>query len=136
MQVSPASLRFTADNWDDAQTVTVEAAQDADADNDAATIAHTGNGGDYRNVAGPTVDVTVADDETASTTVALSVEPQTVAEDAGTAGRSVTVSATLNQAPRALATEVTVAVAGGTATAGDDFTAGGRLRGDDPPRAP
>ena len=123
VQVSPARLRFTADNWDDAQTVTVSADEDADAADDAATIAHTGNGGDYRNVAGPTVDVTVADDETASTTVALSVEPQTVAEDAGTAGRSVTVTATLNQAPRALATEVTVAVAGGTATAGDDFTA-------------
>ena len=123
VQVSPASLRFTADNWDDAQTVTVRADEDDDADNDAATIAHTGNGGDYRNVAGPAVDVTVDDDETASTAVALSVEPQTVAEDAGTAARPVTVTATLNQAPRALATEVTVAVAGGTATAGDDFTA-------------
>ena len=123
VQVSPASLRFTAANWDDAQTVTVEAAQDTDAADDAATIAHTANGGDYQSVAGPTVKVTVDDDETASTTVALSVEPQTVAEDVGTAGQTMTVEATLNQAPRTVATAVTVSVAGGTATVGDDFAA-------------
>ena len=38
--VSPATLTFTTANWDTAQTVTVAAAQDADAANDAAAIAH------------------------------------------------------------------------------------------------
>ena len=38
--VSPATLTFTRANWSTAQTVTVSAAQDADAVNDAASIAH------------------------------------------------------------------------------------------------
>ena len=38
--VSPARLTFTTANWGTAQTVTVSAAQDADAVNDAASIAH------------------------------------------------------------------------------------------------
>ena len=38
--VSPATLTFSTANWSTAQTVTVAAAQDADAVNDAASIAH------------------------------------------------------------------------------------------------
>ena len=38
--VSPATLTFTPANWSTAQTVTVRAAQDADAVNDAASITH------------------------------------------------------------------------------------------------
>ena len=38
--VSPATLTFTTSNWSTAKTVTVAAAQDADAVNDAASITH------------------------------------------------------------------------------------------------
>ena len=55
-------LTFTVDNWDAAQTVTVEAGQDNDGANDTATLTHTASGGDY---AGITIDlpVTVTDDD-------------------------------------------------------------------------
>ena len=57
-------LTFTSSNWSTAQTVTVKAAQDADAVNDKETLTHTGEGGDY---AGLTRDlpVTVDDDDEA-----------------------------------------------------------------------
>ncbi|MYI02361.1 MAG: hypothetical protein F4122_07570, partial [Gammaproteobacteria bacterium] len=45
------SLTFTTENWETAQTVTVAAADDADAVNDIDTLAHTASGGDYGSVA-------------------------------------------------------------------------------------
>ena len=61
--VSPATLTFTPSNWDTAQTVTVRAAQDADAVNDAASITHAvvdGESADeYDGVAVAGVSVTV-----------------------------------------------------------------------------
>ena len=72
----------------------------------------------------PTLSVTgtiTDDDETASTAVTLSVDPAAVAEEG--AGREVTLTGTLDQAPRAQATAVTVSVAGDTATAAADFVA-------------
>ncbi len=99
--------------------MTVSARQDADAVSDEATITHRLTGGDYANLAVASVAVTVLDDETASTSVALAVAPASVAEGVGTAGRAVTVTATLNAAPRTVATAVTVAVAAGTAGAAD-----------------
>ena len=65
--VSPATLTFTTANWDTAQTVTVAAAQDADAANDAASITHavdaarSANEFDAVSIAG--VAVTVTDDD-------------------------------------------------------------------------
>ncbi len=70
---------------------------------------------------GTTQTVTIVDNETAATRVALSVAPATVAEDAG--ATVVTVTGTLNGAALSTATSVTVSVASGTATAGTDFTA-------------
>ena len=61
------ALTFTASDWDRAQTVTVSAAPDADAVNDAATVSHAVSGGGYGPVTAAEVAVTVADDETAST---------------------------------------------------------------------
>ena len=116
---APVSLRFTAVTWATAKTVTVDARQDPDAVSDEATITHRLTGGDYTDLEVAPVAVTVLDDETASTAVALAVEPASVAEDVGTAGRTVTVTATLNAAPRTVATAVTVAVAPGTALAAD-----------------
>ena len=71
--VSPATLTFTTANWSTAQTVTVSAAQDADAVNDAASIAHAVNASSSANefdaatIAG--VAVTVTDDDAAGATV-------------------------------------------------------------------
>ena len=71
--VSPATLTFTRANWSTAQTVRVRAAQDADAANAAAAIAHavdaaqSANEYDAATIAG--VAVTVTDDDTAGATV-------------------------------------------------------------------
>ena len=70
---------------------------------------------------GTSQTVTIVDNDTAATQVALSVEPATVAEGAG--ATVVTVTGTLNGAVLSTATEVTVSVASGTATAGTDFAA-------------
>ena len=65
---SPATLTFTALNWNTVQQVTVTAAQDSDAVDDSATISHAVTGGDYVGVTVESVVVTVDDDETADTT--------------------------------------------------------------------
>ena len=115
--VSPAALTFTATTWETEQEVTVEADEDDDAEQDAATVKHTVTGGDYGEVTATDVVVTVNDNDTASTAVKLTVDPSTVNEDAG--ATSVTVTGTLNHAPNTAATEVTVSVSGATASASD-----------------
>ena len=71
--LTPATLTFTTSDWDTAQTVTVAAAQDTDAANDAASIAHTvaaaGSADEYDTVTIGSVAVTVTDDDTAAVTV-------------------------------------------------------------------
>ena len=73
--VSPATLTFTTSNWDTAQTVSVSAAQDADAVDDAAAIAHAVDAArsadEFDNVSIAGVAVTVTDDETAGVTVSV-----------------------------------------------------------------
>ena len=66
---SPPSLTFTALNWGTAQTVTVEAAGDADAVVDTATLTHAVGGGDYGTVTAGSVAVTVTEDELTEVTV-------------------------------------------------------------------
>ena len=44
LTVSPSSLTFTTENWDTPQTVTVSAAQDADAVDDTAMLTHSVSG--------------------------------------------------------------------------------------------
>ena len=62
---SPTSLSFRRNRWNTPQTVTVTAAQDSDAVDDSATIAHTVAGADYgtHSVSAGSVTVTVRDDE-------------------------------------------------------------------------
>ena len=115
------ALTFTADDWAAPRTVTVSAAHDLDADDDAAVIGHTVSGADYGSVTAASVDVTVDDDETASSGVALSVSPDEVGEGAG--ATTVTVTARLNGGARGEATPVAVTVGSGTATPGTDFAA-------------
>ena len=119
---SPPVLTFTATTWNAAQTVTVTAAQDTDAEEDTATVAHTVAGADYgaNSVTAADVAVTVTDDDTSSG-VTLSVNPAAVAEDAG--GTVVTVTAELAGGTRSAATTVAVAVGSGSAGLGTDFMA-------------
>ena len=64
--VNKTTLIFTADTWDDEQTVTVSAAHDTDALAETATITHsaTSTDGDYDGISVGSVNVTVIDDET------------------------------------------------------------------------
>ena len=121
LTVDDATLTFSAADWHEAQTVEVRAAEDTDDVHDVATVQHTVSGGDYgaNSVSAADVSVTVTDNESPSTRVVLAANPETVAEDVGAAGQEVTVTATLNAAPRATDTEVTLTVAPDTATAAD-----------------
>ena len=97
--MSPVTLTFTPGNWATAQTVTVEADHDDDAEDDTATVEHEVSGGDYgsNGVTAADVAVTVDDDETASAQLTLTVDPPSVAEDAG--ATQVEVTGRLTGAP-------------------------------------
>ena len=62
VSTNPASLTFTTSNWNTAQTVTVNAAEDSDGNNDSQTLAHAASGAEYDSVTGD-VSVTVIDDD-------------------------------------------------------------------------
>ena len=112
---SPTPLTFTTGNWSTAQTVTVQTAQDADALNDTATLSHAVSGADYGTVTAASVTVTVRDDETVST-----VNPSRLSEGAG--ATEITITASLNQAPRNVATlSLSVGESGDTAVEGTDY---------------
>ena len=116
VSVSPASLTFTATTWSTPQTVTVAAATDTDAANDAVvTLTHAVSGADYESEEAPSVAVTIIEKDTATFSVS---GPATVAEDAGTA----TYTVSLSKQPSGNVT-VKYATADGTATAGSDYTA-------------
>ena len=115
--VTPSSLSFTASDWNRVQTVTVQAGADPDGDNETATVSHAAAGADYEGLAGQSVTVSVTDDDEASRRVTLSLSPDRVDEDAGSP--SVTVTAALDGAARASATEVQVTVTGNTAQEAD-----------------
>ena len=66
-----SSLTFTTSDWDDAQTVTVSAAEDDNSTHETATVTHRVNGGDYGGVVtASSVAVTVTDNDTPGVTVA------------------------------------------------------------------
>ena len=80
-------------------------------------------------------ELTLEDDEVASSSVSLSVNPASVSEDAG--ATVVTVTAALDGAVRPEATPVTVSVgaAGDAAALGTDYQAVSGLHADDPARS-
>ena len=89
--VSPATLTFTAANWNIPQIVTVNAREDDDAASETATLSHTITG--YGNVTdGGSVAVTVTDNDIPGVT--LSPMTLAIAE-----GDSTTYSVSLNTAP-------------------------------------
>ena len=122
--VFPETLRFTAATWDEARTVTVRAADDADGDDEGATVTHAVEGADYAGMDPVALPVAVDDDDRASRTVQLALDPASVEEDGG--ARQVTVTAVLDGAARAAATDVAVTtVSGGSAVAGTDMPCSG-----------
>ena len=114
------SLTFTATDWNTTQTVEVSADEDDDASNDSATLTHTAAGADYGSVTN-NLPVTVTDNDTASTGIGLSLNPDSISEGGG--ATAIAVTAALDGAAQTVPTEVTVAVADDTATAGTDFAA-------------
>ena len=72
--VTPTVLTFTTGNWDTAQTVTVTAVDDNDADDESVDVSHTAASSDdaaYNGLAGDVVTVTVTDNDDAGVTVVL-----------------------------------------------------------------
>ncbi len=105
LSLDATSLTFTTANWSTAQTVTVSAAEDADAVDDTATLTHTASGGDYGSVTG-IVTVTVDDDETAGLVLPkASLNPEE--------GGSESYTVALGSEPTA---EVTVTIGGASGT--------------------
>ena len=125
--VSPSLLTFTASNWKTPQRVTVSAGHDGDEEPDTATVEHHVSGADYgeAGVTAGTVEVSVSDDDIASTEIRLSLSADSVREGGG--AQRLTVTAELNGDDRDEDTVVTLtpAVAGQTPgdASEDDFAA-------------
>ena len=68
---SPATLTFTSQNWETAQTVTVKAGNDADTVTDMVTLTHSAasTDTDYQGITIASVEVTVTDNDTRGVTV-------------------------------------------------------------------
>ncbi len=122
IMIQPASLTFTAANWEMAQTVTVSARNDADGVDDRASVSHAVSGADYgaNNVPAQEVLVTARD---AGVTLAMA---RLVATDSGltrlpeSEGRiGIDVRVELLGEARPTPTPVAVLVRGGTASAVD-----------------
>ena len=114
--VDAESLTLTAGRA--SVSTTVRTADDVTTEpNETIEITATLDGAQF----GDTKTVTITDDETASVQITLSLAPTDVAEDAG--ATDVTVTGRLDGGALSTATDVTVTVAGGTATAGTDFAA-------------
>ncbi len=125
MQNDQSTLTFTTSNWNDAQTVTVSATTDSDAENEApVTLVHAASGGGYDSVSGNVVVVNITDSD--SPTVTLS------ASDGGavTEGGTLTITATLNRAPSGSSLSVPVQrVAAHSTAATSDYSLSGTPAG-------
>ena len=80
--VSSASLTFTPTDWNTTQTITVTAADDADAVDDSVMLTHTATGGDYNSLT-TNLEVIVIDDDTAGITfdpAMLTVDEETTVD--------------------------------------------------------
>ncbi len=93
--LSDSSLEFDGGTWDTPQTVTVTAAEDADAAEDTAIITHGVSGAEYNGAPTPApVNVTVAENDTLEITVApLTLSITEVEGGTGTVDYTVTLSA-------------------------------------------
>ena len=78
------TLTFTTTTWSAQQTVTVEAGDDGNAQNEMLTLTHTASGGGYGALASgarPSVQLTVDDDDTAG--ILIDADPNTPNDQAG-----------------------------------------------------
>ena len=90
LRLDKTSLTFTTTNWDDAQTVTVTAAEDDDGVTDAvATLMHTISGGGYGSTTVPDVEVSITENDSAG--IVISKDNLTVGEG-DAAGMTYTVA--------------------------------------------
>ena len=116
------TLTFTASNWDTAQTVTVKAGEDDNADDESETLRHTASGGDYANITRD-LPATVTDDAPETVTVSFGAASYTVAEsdDSDTPDateNTVEVTVTLSADPeRTIVIPIEAANEGGATTA-------------------
>ena len=113
LTVAPPVLSFSPMTWDAPQTVTVRAAEDADAVLDpAVTLTHAVSGGDYEGVPASPVEVRILEDDAP----VLAVAGGAAAEGDGEIEFAVTLSLASSSA-----VTVEYATAEGTARAGEDF---------------
>ena len=118
LTVAPARLEFTAADWQSAQTVTVTAAQDADALPDAAvSVVHTATGGGYDGAAATALRANVVEDDVSSLAVAGGSAP----EQAGSIGFEVSLSLAGN---RLVTVDYATGAAQDTADDGPDYEHG------------
>ena len=113
----PASLTFSSTDWSSPKTVTVNAAQDTDAEDETATVTHTVTSTDsiYSGALANSVAVSVTDDEV-PVTVQFGATTYEVVE-----GETVTVAVTLSADPeRTVVIPITATPQGATTT--DDYT--------------
>ena len=91
----PASLTFSSTDWNTPKTVTVNAAQDADAEDETATVTHTVTSTDsiYSGASANSVAVSVTDDDV-PVTVQFGATTYEVEE-----GETVTIAVTLSADP-------------------------------------
>ena len=118
---APASgdaLTFTADNWNQAQTVTVAAAADADGLTNIVTISHTTSGANY-TAATAALPVSVFE----RVTVGFAQNAYTVAENAGVVNVCVSVSTPAVGGTVEGLFSVLVSTTDGTATSPADYAA-------------
>ena len=113
--VDATELTFTSGDWNQAQTVTVTAAHDADAvDDEPVTVTHVVSGGDYRSVTVANVAVTILEDDTPTLLIADA--------EASEGGEEMAFTVRLN-VPSSQTVTVEYATADGTALAGTDYEA-------------
>ena len=118
--LSATSLTFTPSNWNQAQTVTATAEDDAidnagDARSGSITHAVVAGGSDYTGVTADSVAVTVTDDD-GTPTVSLKLSSESITENGG----SSTVTASLSNASSQAVT-LTVAAAAVSPAMASDF---------------
>ncbi len=89
---TPASLRFTAHDWNISKPVLLRADQDEDFDDDREALMLTASGGGYEDIF-LSLSVTIKDDDSAPVKVSLSANPNPVTE-----GDAVTITASLSEA--------------------------------------
>ena len=111
--VDETELTFTAEDWNQAQTVTVAATQDADAvADDLVVLTHVVSGGDYGSVTVASVAVMILEDDTPTILIVDAVASEGDGEMAFVVGLSIASSQTVT---------VEYATVDGTASAGTDY---------------